>query len=189
MKRIVCALAALLSLSVATADNGRPAPLRLADGFATPLQVDAALLASLTRTHVEASDHGKPARWDGVALTELLSKAGAPAGKQLRGAGLSLCLRFSAADGYRTVLALAEFDPEFGNAGALLADTRDGKPLDANEGPYRLILPREQRAGRWIRQLERVDLLDCGDAPAAKPAAADAAGHDHPAKATTDAGH
>lgn len=179
MKRIICTLAALLALSAAAADSGRPAPLRLADGFAAPLQVDAALLASLPRSHVEASDHGKPARWDGVALGELLSKAGAPTGKQLRGAALNLCLRFSAADGYRVVLALAEFEPDFGNAAALVADTRDGKPLDANEGPYRLILPHEQRAGRWIRQLERIDLLDCASAPAA-PAAAAASAARHP---------
>ena len=109
-------------------------------------------------------------------MVELLRKAGAPLDKALRGDALSKCLLFSAADGYRVVFALAEFDPAFGNSGALLADRRDGKPLDAKEGPFRLIVPREQRAGLWIRQLIRIDLLDCGGKPAstATPAAAHA---------------
>ena len=179
MKRLACVLAALLPLSVAAADGGRPAPLRLADGFARPLQVYAALLAGLPLSHLEASDHRKPARWDGVALGELLDRAGAPTGKLLRGAALNLCLRFSAADGYRIVLALAEFEPDFGNAAALLVDTRGGTPLDASEGPYPLILPHERRPGRWIRQLERIDLLDCAGAPAATAATA-ASAERHP---------
>lgn len=85
-------------------------------------------------------------------------------------------MQFSAADGYRVVFVLAEFDPAFGNSGALRTDRRDGKPLDAKEGPYRLVVPREQRAGRWIRQLTRVDLLDYGRQPGstATPAAAHA---------------
>jgi len=105
-------------------------------------------------------------------MVESLRKAGAPLDKALRGDALSKCLLISAADGYRVVFTLAEFDPAFGNSGALLADRRDGKPLDATEGPYRLAVPREQRAGRWINQLTRVDLLDCGGNPACTRTAA-----------------
>jgi hypothetical protein len=168
MKSAAACLPLLLALAL-PALAADPAPLRLADGFATPLQVDASVLASLPRRSVDASDHGTPARWEGVDVADLLRKAGAPLDKALRGDNLAKCVLFSAADGYRVVFALAEFDAAFGNSGALLADTRDGKPLAAGEGPYRLVVPREQRAGRWIRQLTRVDLLDCGGKPAAAP--------------------
>ena len=73
----------------------------------------------------------------------------------------------NAADGYRVVFALAEFDTEFGNAGAVLADRRDGKALDAKEGPFRLVSAREKRAGRWVRQMNQIELTHCGLGPAA----------------------
>lgn len=73
----------------------------------------------------------------------------------------------NAADGYRVVFALAEFDTEFGNAGAVLADRRDGKALDAKEGPFRLVIAREKRAGRWVRQMNQIELTHCGLGPAA----------------------
>src|SRR5208282_1315454 len=39
-----------------------------------------------------------------------------------------------AADGYKVVFAHAEIDPAFGVREIILADKRDGKPLDAKEG-------------------------------------------------------
>ena len=33
---------------------------------------------------------------------------------------------------------------------------RDGKPLDAKQGPLRLIVPDESRPARWIRQVVRI---------------------------------
>ncbi len=88
--KIAAICVSLLSVfaTVAQADD-TAAPLRLVDGFTTPLQVDAAALASLPRTGVEASDHGTPAHWEGVAMVELLRKAGAPLDKALRGDALS----------------------------------------------------------------------------------------------------
>jgi hypothetical protein len=38
-------------------------------------------------------------------------------------------------------------------ADRLLADQRDGKPLGANEGPLRAIVPGEKRHARWVRQV------------------------------------
>ena len=58
-----------------------------------------------------------------------------------------------AADGYKVVFALAEIDPDFATREVLLADKRDGKPLDAKEGPYRIVAPGDKRPARWIRQI------------------------------------
>jgi len=78
----------------------------------------------------------------------------------LRGSQLTKIVLITAADGYRVAFTLAEFDPAFGNARVILADTRDGKPLDAKEGPFRLIVEGDKRPGRWIRQITRIELLD-----------------------------
>ena len=35
----------------------------------------------------------------------------------------------------------------------ILADKRDGKPLAATEGPFRIVAPGDKRPARWIRQV------------------------------------
>lgn len=166
------ALVSLLCLCLASPTlaetTAAPAPAEVRFiGFAQNRTYDAAALTQLPRQQVEASDHGTPARFEGVALLELLRQAGAPVDKSLRGPALSQCVVVNAADGYRVVFALAEFDTEFGNAGAVLADRRDGKALDAKEGPFRLVIAREKRAGRWVRQVNQIELTHCGLGPAA----------------------
>ena len=58
-----------------------------------------------------------------------------------------------AADGYRAVFTVAESDSAFVNQTIVVADRMDGKPLDAEYGPYQIIVPAEKRHARWIRQL------------------------------------
>jgi hypothetical protein len=36
---------------------------------------------------------------------------------------------------------------------SLLAEKRDGKPLDSMEGPLRIVVPDEKQQGRWVRQV------------------------------------
>ena len=120
-------------------------------------------LAKLPHVHVHASAHGVDADWDGVPLIEILRAAGAPGGDTLRGPALALYVRISAADGYRVVFALAELDPSTGNAQAILADRRDGKPLGADDGPLRVIVPGDKRPARWVRQVIAIDLLKAAD--------------------------
>jgi len=50
---------------------------------------------------------------DGLRLVDLLSKMGTPLGTQMRGKALSNYVVATGADGYTTVLAVAEVDPEF----------------------------------------------------------------------------
>jgi DMSO/TMAO reductase YedYZ molybdopterin-dependent catalytic subunit len=120
-------------------------------------------LAKLPHVRVHASAHGVAADWDGVPLIEILRAAGAPGGETLRGPALALYVRISAADGYRAVFALAELDPATGNAQAILADRRDGKPIESDEGPLRVIAPGDKRPARWVRQVVAIDLLKAPD--------------------------
>jgi DMSO/TMAO reductase YedYZ molybdopterin-dependent catalytic subunit len=122
-------------------------------------------LAKLAHVRVHASAHGTEGDWSGVPLIDLLKSAGAPSGETLRGSALALYVCVTAADGYRAVFALAELDPSIGGETAILADSKNGRPLDDKEGPLRIVVPGDRRPARWVRQVVAIDLLG---APAAK---------------------
>ena len=65
-----------------------------------------------------------------------------------------------AADGYRVVFSLSELDTAYTDRVVLIADTRDGVALPAREGPFRLVVPGEKRAARWVRQVTAIDVED-----------------------------
>jgi hypothetical protein len=122
-----------------------------ADGHATT--VTAAQIANLPHVTLDVRDHDKPAQFEGVPLAALLSVAGIRLGEALRGPRLSEALLVEAADGYKVVFALAEVDPAFATREIILADKRDGKLLDAGEGPFRIVAPGDKRPARWVRQV------------------------------------
>lgn len=129
----------------------------------TPLRLDAAAFARFARQTVTADDHGATAQWEGVRLADLLKAAGAPGGDALRGRELALYVRISARDGYRVVYSLAELDAGIRDGNVIVADRRDGKPMDAKEGPYRIIAGGEKRPARWVRQVVSIDVLRAPD--------------------------
>ena len=122
-------------------------------------QISAQSWAALPRASVQAIDHdGKEVTFDGVAARELLKLANAPLGKSLRGKNLTFYVVAEAADGYRAVYALTEFDADFTERIILIADRRNGQPLAEKEGPLRIVVPGEKRQARWLRELVRLDL-------------------------------
>ena len=160
------ALLLALSAGVALAqDATAPAPAVIAAGgeIAKPLELTAADLAQLPHTRVHAKAHDVEGDYDGVLLSVLLRALGAPSGEALRGPNLALYVRIRAADGYRAVFALGELDASIGNANVILADRRDGQPLDAKEGPFRIIAVADKRPARWVRQVVAIDVLKAAE--------------------------
>jgi len=98
----------------------------------------------------------KAEKYEGVLVEDLLRKAGVPQGEDLRGPLLASYLVFEAEDGYRAVFSIAELDSGIVDSGVIVADTLDGAPLPAKQGPIRLIAPHEKRAARWIRMLKSI---------------------------------
>ncbi len=121
-----------------------------ADGLSTTLT--AAQLASSPHVTVSVKDHDVVTQFEGVPLATLLAGAGVQLGDKLRGPRLTEVLMVEAADHYQVVFALAEIDPVFATREIILADKRDGKPLDAKEGPFRIVAPGDKRPARWVRQ-------------------------------------
>ncbi len=103
-------------------------------------------------------EKGAPVTYEGVALSEILERAGAPLGKALRGKQMTLYLLVTASDGYRALFALAELDPAYTDKVVLLADRRDGHPLAATEGPFRIVVPNEKRHARWVRNVTTLSI-------------------------------
>jgi len=115
--------------------------------------VTAAQLATAHRTTITAHGYDSPATFEGVLLWELLSSTGVALGDKLRGPRMTEVVIIEAADGYKVAFALAELDSAFTSSKAILADKRDGKPLSTKEGPFRIVVPSDQRPARWVRQV------------------------------------
>ena len=64
-----------------------------------------------------------------------------------------------AADNYKVVFALAEADPAFATREIILADKKNGKQLDAKEGPFRIVAPGDKRGARWVRQVMTIQIV------------------------------
>jgi hypothetical protein len=118
------------------------------------LALSAAELARLPRQTVRAKRHdGVESQFEGVPLIEILRKAGAPVGQELRGPAMALYVVVEASDRYRAVFALSELDPAFTDRVILLADRRDGQPIPAQDGPLQIVVPGEKKHTRWVRQV------------------------------------
>lgn len=128
-------------------------------GPAGTRRLSAADIAALPRSKVTISDHGVDATFEGPTFANLLGLGGAaPSGGKPHADQLRKYMLVEAADSYRALFALAELDPAFTDRLVILADTRDGKPLPAKEGPFRVIVQGERRQARCVRQVTRITI-------------------------------
>jgi hypothetical protein len=159
MKRV---LLLLLATAVFAADPAlRIAGVAGRDGVAKPeTLLTASDLQAMPRVKLQAKTHdGKEHTFEGVAVAELLKRAGQPQGEDLKGPLLARYVVISAHDGYRAVFSLPELDPAYSDSRALVADRMDGAPLSDHDGPLRIILPNEKRESRWVRMVERIEVV------------------------------
>jgi hypothetical protein len=147
----------LCALAFSAAAGAQTLTITTADGHTATLS--AAQIAAAPHVTITTDDRGTPAKFEGVPLATILTVAGVQLGDSLRGARLTEVLLATAADGYKVAFALAEIDPAFAVREIILADKRDGKPLDAKEGPLRIVAPGDKRPARWIRQVTELKVV------------------------------
>ena len=137
------------------------AELKIAGAVSTPLTLTVADLKKMPRkTLTVMNPHEKKQEtYEGVLLEDLLQKAGVPHGEQLRGAAMVSYVLAEAEDGYRVTFSLAELDSAFLNCEVIVADTMDGLPLGAKQGPFKLVAPHEKRPARWIRMVKSITIV------------------------------
>ena len=102
---------------------------------------------------ISAEAQDQKGAFGGVALIDLLARAGVPSGDDLEDKDLTKIVLVTGADGYQVSFALAELDSAFTDRVVLVADSKDGKPLPANAAPYQIVVPGEKRPARWVRQV------------------------------------
>ncbi|MFZ1158470.1 MAG: carboxypeptidase regulatory-like domain-containing protein [Candidatus Sulfotelmatobacter sp.] len=132
----------------------------LAYPYHDPSGLSLAQLKALPHTMVTVHNpHTKADEtYSGVRVADVLTPLGAPLGKELHGIALTNYLVATGSDGYQVVLALAEVDPTFHPGEVLVADTMNGKPLDAHSGPLKLVVTEDKRPARSVRNLTTIEL-------------------------------
>jgi DMSO/TMAO reductase YedYZ molybdopterin-dependent catalytic subunit len=165
-KRLLALLFVALTLNSGPYASAQTPPavdatFRITGKVERPLVMHETDLRALPHKHLTVTDEkGERVTYDGVPVSNLLQRAGAPLGKQLKGSNMRLYVVAEASDGYRVVFALPEFDPGFTDRVIILADHRDGKPITSPVGPFRLIVDGEKRHARWVREVTTLDLQE-----------------------------
>lgn len=137
------------------------AELRIGGDVGTPLNLSTEELKKMPRKTLKvANPHEKKTEvYEGVPLEELLRRAGVPQGAKMRGAAMASYVVAEASDGYRVVFSLAELDSDFVDSEGIVADTLDGAPLGAKQGPFKIVAPHEKRPARWVRMLKSLTVV------------------------------
>ena len=111
---------------------------------------------------------GKISIYSGVPLEELLKHVGAVFGKERRRINLGSIVLVESVDQPSILFAMAEFDIALTDKRILLADTKNGRPLTAPEGPFRIIVPDEKQPTRWAKQVWAIYVVQISE-PSKRP--------------------
>ena len=130
---------------------------------AEPLPIDKAALDKIEKVELKVTEDGRSVTYSGIPLDALL-KPGAPgANPMARTKALSdAVILVRGEDGYQAAVsaAAAAMDPK--GERYFLALARDGKPLDAANGPSRLMIPGDPRHVRWVKGVASIHLVRLG---------------------------
>ncbi len=120
-------------------------------------------LRRLVQDTVRARAHDGPEQtFVGPSLAAVLATGGARL-DSLRGRALAQYVVVEAKDAYRVVFAVAELSSAFTHRGIILAHSSDGRPLEAADGPWQVIVEGELRPARWVRQVIAIRVLAVPD--------------------------
>jgi DMSO/TMAO reductase YedYZ molybdopterin-dependent catalytic subunit len=156
MKKQIATLFTLLALIVSPVLL-KAQGVKITGEVTTPLDLKLTDFQQFKQTNVVRKDRdGKDHTYTGVVLAELLQKAGATMGKDLKGENLTKYISVEASDGYQVVFALAELDKDFTDRTIILASMMDDKPLPAGDGPFRIIVQDEKKPARCIKQVTAI---------------------------------
>jgi DMSO/TMAO reductase YedYZ molybdopterin-dependent catalytic subunit len=138
-----------------------PADFKISGAVTTPLDLTMPDLKAMPRKTLKVDNaHSKKTEvYEGVLVEDLLAKAGVPQGEALRGQSMATYVLVEAADNYRVLFALEEFNSSFMDSEIILADTMDGAPIPGALGPFRLVAPHEKRPARWVEMVRSLTVV------------------------------
>ncbi len=128
----IYAQAAAGSLSI---EGDIPAPIHF-----TAEQLNAMGKISIHKKDMGGTDH----EYSGVAVMDILKAAGIiqPAFNR---DNLTKYLLVRGADNYQVLFSVSELDSTFSGHMVILASSMDGQPLPNGKGPYRIVIPGEEK--------------------------------------------
>ncbi len=151
-------LLALAAVSIASVAHASPATVAVTGEDGRTLTLSAHDLDALPQASATISHEGKTFGFKGALLYDLLSKAGAPLDKAMRGPALADVVLVTAADGYRVALALSDLEPSIRPGKIILADaTAEGAPL-GKDGPFRLVVDGDLKPARSARNVVSIEV-------------------------------
>jgi hypothetical protein len=160
---LVAALAIILaSYAGLSAQDTGSAQLRIAGtGSTPPLLLSRDDLKEMPRkTLTVVNPHDKKTEvYEGVPIAELLHRVGVPQAEHLRGTAMAFYVLAEASDGYRVVFSVGELDSSILDSDVIVADTLNGAPLGADQGPFKIVAPHDKRPARWIRMLKSLTVM------------------------------
>ena len=145
----------------ASTQNNSSAVLRVGGNVATPFSLSASDLKAMPRKTLKVVNQheNKEETYEGVAVQEILRRAGVPQNEKLRGPAMATYVLAQAADGYSVLFSLAELDSDFQDSDVIVADTINGSPLGEKQGPFKMVVPHDKRPARWIRMLQSLTVV------------------------------
>lgn len=119
-------------------------------------------LAPATRDGERCVHHGQGVRLDVLLLARGYSEGakGPSVDPKLKHAGLRAAVVARASDGFAAVFSIGELLETLGATEAYVVWEADGKPLAADQGPFRLVVKNDRAGTRSLRQLVSLEVVD-----------------------------
>lgn len=160
MKKYYLSLIILISLIFGASQNSfaqivaKEAVLKVEGEVLKPLSLSISDLAKMKHVDVNMKNReGVMQNYSGVPVFDILQQAGVTLGKELKGENLAKYMLARCSDGYEVLFSLAELDPTLTNRVIILADKKEGKPLEDGVGPFRLVVPDENKPARSAHEV------------------------------------
>lgn len=150
----------LLSLLFAFTFAARAQNITISGDDISTVTFTKAMFAQLKPVVIMAKAHDeKVHRYTGVALADVLKKAGVELGDSVKKTTITSYIVVTAADNYKAIYTLPEIDPAFANRTVILANRVDKQPLPEDYAPYQIIVPGEKKHARWVHQVTGIQLV------------------------------
>jgi hypothetical protein len=113
----------------------KPVLLRVEGHVPNPLSLSLEDFRLYPRSTTQIAQNGGET-YEGVALSEILRRAGAPIDGGRDKAEMRMCVEVISRNGPRVVFSLAELDPAFVDSNVIVADMHNGGSFDPNVGLF-----------------------------------------------------
>jgi len=135
----------------------------------SPQVVERSEIAKLPHQIVKArGSDNKMSVYSGVPLKESLKHVGVVFSRERQQRNLGSVVLVESVDATSVLFAMAELDTALTNKPILVADAKNGKPLTAPEGPFRIIVPGEKEPTRWVKQVWAIYIVQIAE-PSTRP--------------------